>query len=185
MISTSIILKYTPEDVQESIKHIMQEEGFAAEAYPDPFSPLGIELRKAPARRQPDYKRLSGAPWTIGYGRTGPDVQPGVRTTRDQEVFWLKFRVTEELEFLRKLGGPPCAGLVGLVYNVGKAAFKKSRACKALQQRRWEDAYVEIMDFNRAGGRVRVGLTRRREKEVELLKSFLSRNLHGNSNSKA
>ncbi len=185
MFSTSSILQYTTEDVQESIKHIMKEEGFAAEAYPDPFSPLGLELRKPLAKRQPAYTSLSGAPWTIGYGRTGPDVQRGVRTTKDQEIFWLKFRVTEELNFLRKLGVPPCAGLVGLVYNVGKNAFQKSRACKALQKGRWEDAYKEILDFNRAGGRVRVGLTRRREKEVALLKDFLSRNLHGNSNSKA
>lgn len=185
MLSTSSILQYTTEDVQESIKHIMKEEGFAAEAYPDPFSPLGIELRKAPARRQKGYASLSGAPWTIGYGRTGPDVQRGVTTTKDQEIFWLKFRIKEELDFLRKLGVPPCAGLVGLVYNVGKNAFQRSRACKALQQRRWEDAYMEIMDFNRAGGRVRVGLTRRRAREVELLKDFLSRNLHSNPNTKA
>lgn len=185
MLSTSSILKYTAQDVQESIKHIMKEEGFEPEAYPDPFSPLGIEMRKPAAKRQAGYTSLSGAPWTIGYGRTGPDVQRGVRTTKDQEIFWLKFRIKEELDFLQKLGVPPCAGLVGLVYNVGKNAFQKSRACKALQQRRWEDAYVEILDFNRAGGRVRAGLTRRREKEVALLKDFLSRNLHGNPDAKS
>jgi len=42
---------------------ISTEEGFRAEAYPDPLS--------------------GGAPWTIGYGSTGPDVVSGAKWTED------------------------------------------------------------------------------------------------------
>lgn len=177
--------KYTAQDVEESIKHIMKEEGFAAAAYPDPFSPRAIEQRKSPEKRNPGYAILPGAPWTIGYGRTGPDVREGVTTTKDQEVFWLRHRVIEELEFLVKLGCPPCAGLVGLIYNIGKAGFRSSQACRALREGRWDDACQEISEFNKAAGKVRAGLVKRRAKEIALLKDFLSRNLHSNPNSEA
>jgi lysozyme len=184
-MASSFTWKYTSQDVDESIKHIMKEEGFAAEAYPDPFSPLGIELRKPLAKRAPRYQELYGTPWTIGYGRTGPDVMPGTKTTKDQEIFWLKVRVTEELQFLQKLNCPTSAGLVGLIYNIGKYAFKRSQACRALQEGRWEDAYREIAEFNKSAGKVRAGLTKRRLKEIDLLKEYLSRNLHSDTKSKA
>jgi lysozyme len=184
-MTSSFIWKYTSQDVDESIKHVMKEEGFAADAYPDPFSPLGIELRKPLSKRATQYQLLDGSPWTIGYGRTGPDVMPGTKTTKDQEIFWLRVRVTEELQFLQKLNCPTCAGLVGLIYNIGKYAFKRSQACRALQEGRWEDAYREIAEFNKAAGKVRAGLTKRRQKEIELLQQYLSRNLHSNTKPKA
>jgi lysozyme len=165
------------QDVQESIEIIKKEEGFSEKAYPDPFSPRGIEKWKAKAKRKPDWERLPGTPWTIGYGRTGPDVGEFTTTTKDQELFWLSFRVQEELRWLQKRGVPPCAGLVSLVYNIGKAAFEKSKSYRAFQEGRWEDAMEEMAGFNKAGGKVRPGLVRRRAVEVELVKKWLSRNL--------
>lgn len=43
---------------------LQRDEGFRAEAYPDPIS--------------------HGAPWTIGYGHTGREVHPGLVWTQDQ-----------------------------------------------------------------------------------------------------
>jgi len=171
--------QFTNQDVQESIEIIKKEEGFEPKAYPDPFSPLGIELRKAPSKRRVGWDILRGHPWTIGYGRTGPDVRQGSVTTRDQELFWLSFRVQEELQWLQKRGVPPCAGLVSLVFNIGKGAFEKSRAYRAFQEGRWEDGIEEMQGFNKAGGKVRPGLVKRRAKEAELVRAWLkSRNLH-------
>ena len=170
--------KITSEDVQKSIEIIKSEEGFEAKAYPDPFSPLGIELRKAPSRRKIGWDVLRGGPWTIGFGRTGPDVLPGSVTTKDQELFWLSFRVQEELQWLQKRGVPPCAGLVSLVFNIGKGAFEQSRSYKAFQEGRWEDAIEEMQGFNKAGGRVRPGLVKRRAKEAELVRAWLLRNFN-------
>ncbi len=166
------------QDVQESIEIIKKEEGFSEKAYPDPFSPRGIEKWKAKAKRKPDWEKLPGNPWTIGYGRTGPDVGEFTTTTRDQELFWLSFRVQEELQWLQKRGVPTCAGLVSLLYNIGKAAFERSKSYRAFQEGRWEDAIKEMLDFNRAGGKVRPGLVKRRALEAELVRKWLSRNLN-------
>src|SRR5581483_8052554 len=54
-------------------------EGLRLHAYPDPDSPLAKALLECkPA------EGLSGAPWTIGYGHTGPDVYPGLEITKAQ-----------------------------------------------------------------------------------------------------
>lgn len=180
-MSTSIKIqfKFTNEDVAQSMKIIMEEEGFSKEAYPDPFSPLAIELRKPKANRRQDLYTLSGAPWTIGYGRTGPDVLSTTKTTKDQEKFWLSFRVQEELQWLQKRGIPPCPGLVSLLFNIGKTAFSRSRAYIAFQEQRWEDALQEMQGFNRAAGKVRPALVKRRAREAELVKAWLkSQNLY-------
>lgn len=165
--------EFTSQDVQESIQIIKQEEGFEPKAYPDPFSPRGIEKYKPLAKRTPSWEKLPGNPWTIGYGRTGPDVVEGTTTTRDQEIFWLTYRVQEELNWLKKRGVPPCAGLVSLIYNTGRGAFERSRSYKAFQEGRWDDALEEMQGFNKAGGRVRPGLVKRRAKEAELVRAWL------------
>lgn len=48
-------------------------------AYPDPYSPLAIALRRA----RPTAG-LSGHPWTIGWGHTGPEVVEGLVWTQEQ-----------------------------------------------------------------------------------------------------
>jgi len=172
---------FTSEDVAQSIKIIMEEEGFAAKAYPDPFSPRAIELRKTKEKRRPDAQLLSGSPWTIGYGRTGPDVREETVTTKDQEKFWLQWRVSEELTWLRKRGVPPCAGLVSLIYNIGKGAFEKSRAYRSFQEGKWEEAIEEMQGFNKAGGKIRPGLVKRRAREAELVRDWLNLKLDAQS----
>lgn len=166
--------EFTSQDVQESIEIIKKEEGFSEKAYPDPFSPRALEKWKAKDKRRLDWDRLPGTPWTIGYGRTGPDVGEFTTTTRDQELFWLSFRVQEELNWLKKRGVPPCAGLVSLLYNIGKAAFEKSKAYRAFQEGRWADALEEMQGFNRAGNKVRPGLVKRRAKEADMVKAWLA-----------
>ena len=176
--SNKIQLQFTNEDVLQSIKIITEEEGFSKNAYPDPFSPRAIEMRKTRANRRPDLVLLSGHPWTIGYGRTGPDVREDAVTTKDQELFWLRWRVEDELVWLQKRGVPPCAGLVSLVYNVGRGAFERSRSYRAFQEGRWEDAIEELLGFNRAAGRVRPGLVKRKVKEAELIRAWLEKSLN-------
>ena len=58
---------------------IESEEGFEAQAYPDPLSPLAkaceaVGLTGEQYRRLPDWTGLSGAPWSDGYGETGPQI---------------------------------------------------------------------------------------------------------------
>jgi lysozyme len=54
---------------QPVIELVKEAEGLRLEAYPDPAS--------------------GGAPWTIGYGHTGPEVRPGHVITKEQVEAWL------------------------------------------------------------------------------------------------
>jgi GH24 family phage-related lysozyme (muramidase) len=69
------------------ISDVAVDEGLSLTAYPDPYSPLGRWLRAGHLRSlmSPDRPRgLSGAPWTIGYGHTGPEVHEGLVWTAGQ-----------------------------------------------------------------------------------------------------
>lgn len=61
--------------------------------------------------------------------------------------------------------------LVSFVYNVGSGNFAKSTLLKKLNKADYQGAADEFLRWNRAGGKVLSGLTRRREAEREL---FLS-----------
>lgn len=53
----------------ELIAALKVDEGLRLQAYPDPLSPRAKALALPLARRPANWKSLSGAPWTIGYGR--------------------------------------------------------------------------------------------------------------------
>lgn len=61
--------------------------------------------------------------------------------------------------------------LVSFVYNVGAGNFDKSTLLKKLNKADYHGAADEFLRWNKAGGKVLSGLTRRREAEREL---FLS-----------
>lgn len=68
---------------------IEREEGRKPGAYPDPLSALGkactaAGLRLKHYRELPGWRDLSGAPWTIGVGHTGPEVHQGLVWTDAQ-----------------------------------------------------------------------------------------------------
>lgn len=66
------------------IAALKRDEGLRLEAYPDPLSPLAQALRLHPSMRPQAWATLSGAPWTIGYGHTGPEVRQGLVWTPAQ-----------------------------------------------------------------------------------------------------
>ncbi len=125
------------------------------EAYPDPAT--------------------GGAPWTIGWGATGGDITPetvwtqqqcDARLARDLQRFSAQVRAalgsaaTTQMQF---------DALVCFHYNTGAVA----RA--TLTKRHIAGDYVgaarEFTRWNRAGGRVLAGLTRRRAAEARLYAS--------------
>ena len=61
--------------------------------------------------------------------------------------------------------------LVSFAYNVGNEAFRKSTLLRELNAGRYGAAANQFLRWNRAGGKVLNGLTRRRDREREL---FLS-----------
>ena len=129
------------------------------------------------------YKCPAGI-WTIGYGTTaaaGVGVVPheGMKITQAQadhyfnitietfatEVAKLLTRATTQNEF---------GAFVSLAYNIGIGAFKKSSALRYFNAGDHAKAADAILMWNKAGGKVLAGLTRRRIAERDL---FLTESL--------
>ena len=58
--------------------------------------------------------------------------------------------------------------LVSLIYNIGAGNFQKSTLLKVLNQEKYDAAANQFLRWNKAGGNVLAGLTKRREHEREL-----------------
>ncbi len=58
--------------------------------------------------------------------------------------------------------------LVSFTYNVGKSAFENSTLLKLLNQGFYDEVPVQLLRWNKAGGRTVKGLTNRRNAEIEL-----------------
>jgi lysozyme len=68
---------------------LRRDEGLRLTAYPDPLSALAAACHAAHLKPEqyeqlPGWRKLSGGPWTIGYGHAGADVLPTMRWTRDE-----------------------------------------------------------------------------------------------------
>lgn len=111
-----------------------------------------------------------GAPWTIGWGETGPDVRPGVMWTQQQADQRLRERLTEFGEAVAalvriRLQPNELAALASLAYNIGLANFRNSTLLRLLNAGDRGGAANQFLRWNRAGGRVLRGLSNRRAAE--------------------
>lgn len=122
------------------------------------------------------YQDIAGI-WTIGYGHTGPDVEPGMKISeRDAEALLrsdLKPREQAVSSAVKvQLNQNEFDALVSLVYNIGAAAFRSSTALKRLNRNDRVGAAEALTWWNKAtvGGVLRevLGLTRRRAAERAL-----------------
>ena len=114
--------------------------------------------------------------WTIGYGCTGREVCKGLTWTQSNADEHLLDRAKEAMAQL--LSASPAletetpqriAALASFVYNLGIGNYKKSSLKMRVDQKNWKSAQTEIVKWNKAGGKVLAGLTRRRAKESELI----------------
>jgi GH24 family phage-related lysozyme (muramidase) len=122
------------------------------EAYPDPAT--------------------GGAPWTIGWGATGPGIGPGTVWTRVECDARLEADIARHAAGVeRAVAGAPTTqaqfdALVSFHYNTG--AIGRATLTRLHREGRYEAAAREFARWNKAGGRVLRGLTRRRAAEAEL-----------------
>lgn len=110
--------------------------------------------------------------WTIGYGTTR-GVRPGMRISEAQaEAFLRKDLDRFEAAVTRNVKVPinddQFAALVAFTYNVGDGALASSTLLRLLNQRDYRRAADEFLRWNKGGGRVLAGLTRRRRAERAL-----------------
>lgn len=149
------------------------------------LSEKGIELIKEfEGFRSAPYKDAVGIP-TIGYGNTyyldGRKVSMSDKPLTKQEAHDLKLAIINRdfVPKVRKLlenSKVPVTqemfdALVSLAYNIGTGAFERSSVLRHLVNGDKKAAADAILMWNKAGGKVLAGLTRRRQKEREL---FLS-----------
>ena len=150
------------------VKLIQDFEGLAKqrphgmiEAYPDPGT--------------------GGDPWTIGWGATGVDtfnggrIGPGTVWTRKQADERLKNDLKRyAADVAQALGESPRSqaqfdAMVSFHYNTG--AIARATLTKKHKAGDYTGAAAEFARWNRAGGRVLRGLTRRRAAEAALYRS--------------
>jgi lysozyme len=172
----------TPEGIEKIKKH----EAFREFAYPDPASPLARECRKRgfkvrwgfePAKNiidklPDDLRKLHGNPWTVGYGET-KGVTFEDRWSKDEAHRHLLNRIQEfESGVLAACTLTPnphqCSAMVSFAYNVGLGGFRKSSVLKAHNRGDFVAAANAFKLWNKAGGQVMEGLTRRRADEAAL-----------------
>ncbi|WP_241301206.1 lysozyme [Burkholderia cenocepacia] len=172
-------------------------------AYPDPASPLGKALQArgiwykvlggAPIPSDPVLRALSGAPWTCGWGSTGPDVREGtvwtqaIADARHDENLTAAAELVDQAARVA-LSPQQKAALVSIVNNVGPgrargtlgpldqgrdgiitlASGQPSTLLRHLNIGDMAGAADQFPAWNRAGGVVQPGLVRRRAAERDL-----------------
>lgn len=136
-------------------------EGLELEAYPDPGT--------------------GGAPWTIGYGHTGSDVRKGLVWTDAQadkalaqDVAQFERDVTSLVKV--QINQNQFDALVSFAYNCGSdidsddiaEGLGDSTLLKKLNAGDYDGAANEFPKWNKSGGKVMSGLTKRRAAERSL-----------------
>ncbi|MEH3121156.1 MAG: lysozyme [Sphingomonas phyllosphaerae] len=138
-----------------ALKLIKQFEGCELEAYPDPGT--------------------GGAPWTIGWGATSAGIVKGVRWTQAQADERLASDVAKFMSAVVKAA--PVAtdnqrgAMTSLAYNIGEQAFRDSTLLKLHNAGNYVAAAEQFGRWNKAGGRILAGLTKRRAAEASVYRS--------------
>lgn len=132
-------------------------EGLETSAYPDPGN------------------RVTGEPWTIGYGHTR-GVRRGDTCTEAQATQWLRQDLHAAEGAVRHLVDVPLMqgqfdALASFVFNVGPAAFGNSTLLRLLNAGDAMGAAEQFKRWNRGASGVLPGLVTRRAAERDL---FLS-----------
>jgi lysozyme len=110
--------------------------------------------------------------WTIGYGHTRT-VRSGLKITPDQADQMLDDDLRLVERAVQRLATGPLndnqfAALVSFAFNVGISNFEQSTLLRLLNRGWYEQVPAQLMRWNRAGGEVMGGLSRRRAAEGRL-----------------
>lgn len=134
------------------------------------------------------FEGFSGAPYlcpagvpTIGYGMThhldGRAVQMTDEPVSEAEAELVLIKALSQQYMPAALTASPglldypeqLAAITDFCFNLGPARYRASTLRKRIDEKDWEGAAVEIMRWNRCGGKVLRGLTSRRAAERALL----------------
>lgn len=162
---------------------VLDDAGVPRDTEPAMFvSPDGIALIKrfegcARLRADGRYEAYpdpgtGGAPWTIGWGATGPGIEPGTIWTQaecdarlESDLARYAAEVAEAVDITSTTQNQFDA-LVSFHYNTG--AIARATLTRKHRAGDYAGAAEQFARWNRAGGRVLTGLVRRREAERAL-----------------
>lgn len=154
---------------QATVDLVKEFEGFSAKAYK---CPAGI--------------------WTIGYGTTaaaGVGITPSEGMTISQSeaekylhAALVKFADQITPSVTHPINENEFGAFVSLAYNIGPGAFKKSSALRFFNTGHKKGAANAILLWDKAGGKVLKGLTRRREAERKLFMTPTDGEFEGRTN---
>jgi lysozyme len=156
---------------------IKAAETLQLRAYADPGSPRAKHKRAIGF----DDRRLSGEPWTIGYGHTGGVKEGDVITVAQAEALFDEDLARFERDVTTLLGNFPVtenefSALVSFAYNCGSDMDHDGKAeglgdsalLRKLLAGDRKGAAAEFEKWIRSGGVVMPGLVKRRKAEREL-----------------
>jgi lysozyme len=139
-------------------------------------SPAGVALTKSmegcSLHAYPD-PATGGAPWTIGYGATGPDIKPGMVWTQAQADARLNTDLARAGLVVNSLVHVYLTqnqfdALVDFAYNVGATNFRNSTLLRLLNSGDAKGAADQLPRWNLADNKVMPGLVKRRAAERDL-----------------
>lgn len=113
---------------------------------------------------------------TIGYGSTGAHVKAGMKISQERGEALLRADLARFESAVTKLVAVNVTqnqydAMVSLAFNIGISAFSKSSVLRHTNARNWDAAAKSFALWNKGGGKVLAGLTRRRAAEAALFRS--------------
>lgn len=136
------------------------------------ISENGLELIKHFEGCELEAYQCAAGVWTIGYGHT-KDVKVGDKITKAIADSLLAEEMDEYEGYVNNavtvdLNQDQFDALVSWTYNLGNGSLISSTMLKVLNSGDFEGVPAQIKRWNKAGGKVLEGLTRRREAEANL-----------------
>jgi lysozyme len=113
--------------------------------------------------------------WTIGYGSTGAHVKPGMVITEAEAERLLREDLMRFEDAVAKAAPDATdnqfAAMVSLAFNIGEAGLRKSTVLRKHLAGDHLGAASAFAMWNKGGGKVLPGLTRRRAAEAQLYRT--------------
>ena len=136
------------------------------------ISSNGIELIKIFEGLELEAYKCAAGVWTIGYGHI-KGVHEGMNITEDTANKMLMEELVEYENYIDQAVTVPLAqcqydAMVSWVYNLGNGNLTSSTLLKVLNSGDYDGVPAQMMRWNKAGGKVLEGLTRRRQAEADL-----------------
>jgi len=118
-----------------------------------------------------------GEPYTIGWGHTGHGIYLGMQISQEQADLWLasdvaKFEECVDQVIMTPVTDNQFSACVSLAYNIGVRNFSGSTLVKKHKAGDFNGAAGEFVRWNKAAGKVMLGLRRRRAAEQALFRGM-------------